>query len=225
MFDSKNSTGIGHITLEENGDNRIVIIPGSNMAYTLKDLEEVKTFIKHAKILVLQLEMDLKVIERAIEYAYEFKTPIILNPAPANILSENILRKVTYLTPNESEAELLTGVKINRKEDAVKAANILIKRGVNTVVMTLGSEGALIVNKEVTKFIKGFSVEPVDTVAAGDAFNGALAFGLVQNKSIEEAVTFANAVGALTITKSGAIPSIPTKEEVDMFIIEKAKQK
>src|SRR5699024_2125517 len=138
---------------------------------------------------------------------------------------ENILRKVTYLTPNESEAELLTGVKINRKEDAVKAANILIKRGVNTVVMALGSEGALIVNKEVTKFIKGFSVEPVDTVAAGDAFNGALAFGLVQNKSIEEAVTFANAVGALTITKSGAIPSIPTKEEVDMFIIEKAKQK
>lgn len=220
LFDSDNSTGVGHVTIEENGENRITIVPGSNMTYTIDNLEGVKEFIKNAKVLILQLEMDIKLIEQAVVYAHSCGVPIILNPAPANKLNSNILSKVDYLTPNESEVELLTGIKINNKDDVVEAGKMLLNLGVKNVIVTIGKEGAIIVNNEMIRHVPGFKVNPIDTVAAGDAFNGALAYGLINDKSVVEMVEYANAVGALTTTKNGAIPSIPTKEEVEQFITE-----
>src|SRR5690606_7339907 len=146
------------------------------------------------------------------------EVPIIFNPAPAQKLSDEVLSKISYLTPNETEAEILTGVTINSIEDAKTAGKILIEKGVKNVIMTLAEKGALVVNQSRAYHVPGFPVLPVDSVAAGDSFNGALAVGIVSGKTLEEAVKFANAVGALTVTKEGAIPSLPSLEEVELFL-------
>lgn len=218
LIDTENATGVGMIVLDSDGENRIVVVPGSNLTYTLEDLKKVKKFIKNAKVVVLQLEMDLKVVEKTIEYADEYQTPIILNPAPAIKLNKKLLSKVTYLTPNESEAELLTGIKINDIEDAIKAGKSLLGTGIQNIIITLGKKGALIVNKDMTTHIPGYDTDVVDTVAAGDSFNGALAVGITKKWNIKKTVDYANAVGALTTTQRGAIPSLPYKDQVDMMI-------
>jgi ribokinase len=218
LRDEHHSTGVGFITSEENGDNRIVVVPGANLHYELADLVKIKNLIKTSKILVLQLEMDINIIEQAVTCAAMYHVPIILNPAPAQSLSDDLLSKVTYLTPNETEAEILTGIKVNSMETAEIAGKSLLAKGVENVVVTLASEGALIVNHSGTYHVSGFPVVPVDTVAAGDSFNGALAVGITKGKSLLEVVTFANAVGALTVTKEGAIPSLPTLNDVEKFI-------
>lgn len=218
LIDDENPTGIGSVTLEESGNNRIIIVPGANLTYTIENLQSVKSIIKNAEVIILQLEINLQVVEKAIQYANHCNVPVILNPAPACALSNELLSKVTYLTPNESEAGILTNTSIKTLKDATKAANILIEKGVKNVIMTLGNQGALIVNKEETIHVPGYFAKQVDTVAAGDSFNGALAIGISKKKPLKEIVQYANAVGALTITKNGAIPSLPTKEEVDRFI-------
>ncbi|MBW8351754.1 ribokinase [Bacillus sp. IITD106] len=218
LRDSEIPTGVGSVTLEENGDNRIIVVPGANLNFTIDDLENIKHLIMNAKVIVLQLEMDLKMVEQAIAYAADYEVPIIFNPAPAQKLSDEVLSKISYLTPNETEAEILTGVTINSIEDAKTAGKILIEKGVKNVIMTLAEKGALVVNQSRAYHVPGFPVHPVDSVAAGDSFNGALAVGIVSGKTLEEAVKFANAVGALTVTKEGAIPSLPSLEEVELFL-------
>jgi ribokinase len=128
------------------------------------------------------------------------------------------LKKVTYLTPNETEAALLTGIKISTHEDAETAAKILLAKGVKHVIMTLAEKGSLIADASGIRHIKGYTVNAIDTVAAGDSFNGALAYALTNGKTLDEAVKLANAVGALTVTKAGAIPSLPYIDEVEAFI-------
>lgn len=218
LKDANHSTGVGSVTIDELGDNRIVVVPGANLAYTLEDLKTVESLIKRAKILILQLEMNIDIIEQAVTIAHENKVPIILNPAPAQVLSDDLLSKVTYLTPNETEAELLTGVNIRTSNDAVKAAEVLIGKGVENVILTLGDQGALIVNKSESHYVSGYRVKAIDSVAAGDSFNGALAIGILENKELTKVIKFANAVGALTVTKKGAISSLPTIEEVNDFM-------
>jgi len=218
LRDSEIPTGVGSVTLEENGDNRIIVVPGANLNFTIDELENIKHLIMNAKVIVLQLEMDLKMVEQAIAYAADYEVPIIFNPAPAQKLSDEVLSKISYLTPNETEAEILTGVTINSIEDAKTAGKILIEKGVKNVIMTLAEKGALVVNQSRAYHVPGFPVHPVDSVAAGDSFNGALAVGIVSGKTLEEAVKFANAVGALTVTKEGAIPSLPSLEEVELFL-------
>ncbi len=218
LLDENHATGVGSVTLDENGDNRIVVVPGANYAYSTNDLRTVKSIIAKAKVLIVQLEMDVTMIEDALVWAAEHGVSTILNPAPARELSDNILENVTFLTPNETEAELLTGVKIRCLESALIAGKMLVDRGIQHVIVTLADKGALIVNRQGFKSVPGFPVQPVDSVAAGDAFNGALATGLVRGKSLEEAVVYANAVGALTVTREGAIPSIPYHQEVEPFI-------
>jgi ribokinase len=218
LRDEKEATGIGMITLEDNGNNRIVVVPGANLAYKVTELNNIKDTIKNAKVIVAQLEMDLDMIEAAVSYAAETNVPVILNPAPAQKLSDSLLKNVTYLTPNETEAEILTGIKILTKEDAEIAGKVLLNKGVKNVIITLAEKGALIMNDALTQYVPGYTVNPVDTVAAGDAFNGALAMGIVSGKPLQEVVQFANAVGALTVTKEGAIPSLPYLKEVEAFI-------
>ncbi len=212
------STGVGFVTLEEDGNNRIIIVPSANLKYKPSDLSHVQDLIKEADIVLVQLEMDLKVTEKAISFAKQFEVPVIFNPAPARTLEDDLLQKVTYLTPNETEAEILTGVKINTLEDVKHAGRNLVNRGVENVVITLGEKGAYIIDRNGCEHVSGFPVAIKDTVAAGDAFNGALAVGLVSGKSLMEAVQFANAAGALTVTKEGAIPSVPYLYEVEKFM-------
>lgn len=219
LCDSKYPTGVGSITLEESGNNRIVVVPGANLHYDLQELNRIKGLIQNAELLIVQLEMDLSMIEQAVAYASEVQVPVILNPAPAQKLSERLLEKVTYLTPNETEVEILTGIKILTLEDAEIAGKVLLDKGVQNVVITLAEKGSLIVNKNDIIHIPSYKVQPVDTVAAGDAFNGALAVGIVNKKPLQEAVEFANAVGALAVTREGAIPSLPNKAEVENFLI------
>lgn len=217
LVDENNETGIGMVTLEANGDNRIIVVPGANLLYSRRDLEKTEKLIKDSDILVVQLEMDIHMIESAIDIADENNVPVILNPAPAQELNENILSKVTYLTPNETEMEILCDTRINTKSELITAANSLINKGVNNVIITLAEEGALVVNHTDVYTVPGFAVKSVDSVAAGDSFNGALAVGIAKGEPLQNVVEFANAAGALAVTKKGAIPSLPTLEEVVKF--------
>jgi ribokinase len=145
---------------------------------------------------------------------------VLLNPAPARALPDELLALPDFLLPNESELSLLSDLPVNDLPSAENAAKTLLERGIQTVIVTLGANGALIVNKELTKHIPSFKVDVVDTTAAGDAFIGGFASALLQNKSLEEAVRYGCACGALAATKFGAQPSLPTKEDVEKFLHE-----
>lgn len=216
------ATGVASIVIEEDGENRIIVVPGANIELTVEDIQALEAVISQAKIIVLQLEMDLAMSEQAIAIAHRKGIPVILNPAPARVLKDEMLAQVSYLTPNETEAGILSGMTVDSAETAEQAARILLQKGVQNVIVTLGSKGALIVNAEGAKAVPGFPVKAVDTVAAGDSFNGALAQQLVIGKTLEEAVSFANAVGALAVGKEGAIPSLPQLSEVEQFLKRKS---
>ncbi|RPF54241.1 ribokinase [Aquisalibacillus elongatus] len=219
IIDSNETTGVASINVDAKGNNRITIVPGANHAFTENDLLKIKNMLFKHKVLVLQMELNLNVTFKAVELAHEVGIPVILNPAPAAIIPEKVLSKITYLTPNESEVELLTGLKIFDIEDAYQAGEILINKGVKNVIITLGSKGAVIVNEELKEFVPGFKVKAIDTVAAGDTFNGALAMKISKEIELEKCVQFANASAALSVTKDGAIPSIPTESEVQNFLL------
>lgn len=218
LKDDTASTGVGSIVVEKSGQNRIIVVPGANLNFTTDETDDLESVIREAALLVMQLEMDMSVVERAAELAARHDVPVILNPAPAQSLSDRLLSRVTYLTPNETELALLSGMEVKSIEDAKRAAQALLDRGVQNVIVTLAEKGALLCTPNGFQHIEGFPVEPVDTVAAGDSFNGALAVQLVKGASLTEALRFANAVGALTVTKEGAIPSLPRLDEVNAFL-------
>ena len=167
---------------------------------------------------VLQLETPLETVEAAAELAASAGARVILNPAPAQPLPDDLLRRVYLLTPNESEAELLTGVAVNNDAAAAKAAEALLARGVQNVIITLGARGAFVVGKGVHQLVPAFKVKPVDTTAAGDVFNGTLAFGLAEGKSLLEAARFASAAAAISVTRLGAQTSAPTRKEIEKLL-------
>ncbi len=212
------ATGVASIVIEEDGENRIIVVPGANIDLSVENIQALESVISQAEMIVMQLEMDLAMTEHAIAIAHRHGIPVILNPAPARVLKDEMLGQVSYLTPNETEAGILTGMTVDSLENAEQAARILLQKGVQNVIVTLGSKGALIVNAEGAKSVPGFPVKAIDTVAAGDSFNGALAQQLVLGKTLEEAVSFANAVGALAVGKEGAIPSLPLLSEVEQFL-------
>lgn len=225
LIDETTPTGIASIVLEASGENRIIIVPGANLAYSVADVRKLEPVIKTADIMIMQLEMDLTMTEEATAIAHRHQVPVILNPAPARTLSDRLLSQVTYLTPNETELEILSGMPVNSVEDAEKAAAVLLKKGVKHVVVTLAAKGALIVDSSGSVHVEGFPATPIDTVAAGDSFNGAMAFQLASNKPLVEAVRFANAVGSITVTREGAIPSLPTYKEVEALLAQHQKGK
>ncbi|WP_234534455.1 ribokinase [Paenibacillus pseudetheri] len=212
------ATGVASIVIEEDGENRIIVVPGANIDLFVEDIQALESIISQAEMIVMQLEMELAMSEHAIAIAHRHGIPVILNPAPARVLKDEMLGQVSFLTPNETEAGILTGMTVDSLETAEQAARILLQKGIKNVIITLGAKGALIVNAEGAKSVPGFPVKAIDTVAAGDSFNGALAQQLVLGKTLEEAVSFANAVGALAVGKEGAIPSLPQLSEVEQFL-------
>lgn len=215
LIDTKQSTGVGFITKETSGDNRIIVVPGANMTYRYSDFEKIIDKLDEISIAILQLEMDFEVTYKIISKLQNLQIPIILNPAPAQILSDKWLSKINYLTPNETELGILTNSVIETLEDVEKAVNQLLNKGVDNVIVTLGDKGAYFANQFETGYIEANKVEVVDTVAAGDSFNGALAVAILEGKSMRDSVMFANRVGSMTVTKVGAISSLPYRKDLD----------
>lgn len=211
-------TAIAQIQIDQAGENKIVVIPSANHAFTKEDLYAVREVLSKTELVVMQLELEYEVSLEILRVCKELEVPVILNPAPAVKLPKEILGLATYVTPNETELEILTGQKTETEEELYSAAEALLDMGVKTVVATLGKRGAMIATAERKQIIEGYRVKAVDTVAAGDSFNGALAKCIADGKDLAEAVRYANAVGALAVTKQGAIPSLPTAEEVDEFL-------
>jgi len=211
-------SGIALILVDEKGENSIAVAPGANAQLSPADIEAAKEVIASASVVLIQLEIPLESVAAAIETAAAGKARIILNPAPAQQLDDDILEKVSIITPNESEAKLLTKTEVKDEEGAKKASDILLSKGVETVLITLGSKGVFVADSDLRGIVPGFKVEAVDTTAAGDVFNGALAVCLVENKSVSEAVRFSNAAAALSVGKLGAQTSVPCREEIDSFI-------
>lgn len=217
--DSENPSGVAMIFVDREGDNVIIVAPGSNGKLSPEDVSKAEEAIESADILLLQLEIPLDTVEYAVDKGHESNVKVILNPAPATKLSQKILSKITVLTPNKSEAEILTGIKVINETTASKAAGLLRKRGVKNVIITLGTMGSFLATEDKKLLIPTKRVKAVDTTAAGDAFNGALAYALAKGEEISEAVRFANCAGALAATKIGAQPSLPFEGEIHQLLL------
>ncbi len=206
-------TGNAQITISKAGDNTIVVYPGANFQIKKEDIDKNIDLIKDADLIMMQLEIPLDVVEYVLDLARDYGIKTILNPAPAKFLSDEILRKVTYLSPNETELNYLTN-----EENIEKGAKLLLDKGVENILVTLGEEGCFFLNKESVYKVSAFDVDVVDTTAAGDSFNGALGVGLLLFDNYDDILRYANAVGALATTKKGAITSLAYKKEVDEFL-------
>ena len=216
--DSDAPSGVALIFVDRNGENSIAVASGANAFLTPVDALSARDAVRDAQIMITQLETPIETVRAAVVLASEQGVPVILNPAPAQSLGADILRHVSVLTPNETEAELLTGVKVSTTADAEAASEKLASMGVEAIVITLGSRGAFVFNADHSELIAGFDVQAVDTTAAGDVFNGALAVALAKEAPLLEAVHFANAAAALSVTKLGAQPSAPTLDEIEEFL-------
>ncbi|CCN34766.1 ribokinase [Vibrio nigripulchritudo SO65] len=211
-------TGIAMIQVSDDGENTICLSAEANARLSSEAIQPELDKIRTANYLLMQLETPLDGVERAAVAAKESETSVVLNPAPACSLPDSLLRCVDVITPNETEAEVLTGIKVTDKESAQQAANALHQKGIETVLITLGAKGVWLSQNGVGKGISSYRVEAVDTTAAGDTFNGALVTGLLENKPLESVIQFANAAAALSVTRFGAQTSIPTRKEVDDFL-------
>ena len=214
-------TGTAFIVVEEGGENRIIIVSGANGRVGADDLREAEPLIAAAKAMVLQFEVRLETVEQAMRVAREHDVPVILNPAPAYEVSLDFLHGLKYLVMNETECETITGISCDESEAVEDAADLLRRKGVETVIITLGANGALVAAGGGIEHVPGYPVEALDTTAAGDAFVGALAASVARGKPLAEAVRLANAAGAITVTRVGAQPSLPTWQEVAGFLEER----
>ncbi|MBO3444256.1 MULTISPECIES: ribokinase [Clostridia] len=213
----KGPTGVALITVDKNAENSIVVAPGANYKVDKSYIDKNLDAIKNSDIVVVQLETPLDTIKYALKRAKELNKYTILNPAPAVKLEDELIENVDLLTPNETELEIISGVEINSEDDILKAAKIMIEKGVKELIVTLGSKGSLYINKEKSMFKKAYKVDAVDTTAAGDSYTGALSVAFANDKHVEEAMDFASKVGALSVMKEGAQSSLPTLNDVLNF--------
>ena len=214
VSDSELPTGVALIMVDDRGENMIAVASGANSAVCEADVEAAQPLFEECSVVLLQLEIPLNVVRFAAELGASLGANVILNPAPAQALDNELLKNVSILTPNEKEAASLTGIEPKDVESADAAAREMIAAGVESVVITLGEGGAYLSTEGYSGLIPADKVVARDTTAAGDAFNGALAFAVSRGVELPEAVKFANHVGALSVTKIGAQPSLPTMEQV-----------
>lgn len=215
--DTSHSSGIALITVNEKGENNIVVASGANMALQPSDLEDIDKYILLADIVLLQLEIPMETVEFVAEKAKKYGKKIILNPAPAAKLSDKLLDGLYLITPNQSEAEVLIGTEITDEDPLRRSADLLRLKGVKNVIFTLGEKGIYFSNITHADLIDPPRVQVVDSTAAGDIFNGALATALSNGKEWKEAIEFAINAASISVTKVGAQASAPTLSEVEKF--------
>ncbi len=218
VVDSSEPSGVALILVDDKGENSIAVAPGANGRLSPDDVLRALPAIEQADVLLLQLEVPLETVEAAAGLAAAAGVKVILNPAPARSLPAPLLRHVYLLTPNETEAELLTGLRVCGEEARRVAACELRQQGVETVIITLGADGAFLSGKDGETVVPTVRITPVDTTAAGDAFNGALAVALAEGRDLGSAVQFANQAGAFAATRLGAQPSLPTRADLANFV-------
>lgn len=218
LVDQEVSSGIAAIAVDDRGENQIVIVPGANGRVDATDVERL-TMLPGASVLLLQLEIPISAVLAAAQAARHAGVTVILDPAPAQIkVPDELYHLVDIITPNEIEAGQLAGFTVNDPESATEAAAILRQRGVGTAIIKLGDRGVVCATPEETFFVPAFSVTAVDTVAAGDAFNGGLAAALVEGLSLQQAVVWGAAAGALAATKPGAQSAMCDRQTLNKFL-------
>ena len=224
LFETETPTGAAAIIIDAvKGENAIIVVPGACFELTPQDVEQARETIGKSAVFVTQLELSLPTVEFGLKLAHSLGVPTILNPAPCCKLPDSIYQYCDYMTPNETEVELLTGIHVASLEDAERAADALLARGVRNAIITLGAQGALVKNASVRQHVAAFNAGAVvETTGAGDAFNGGFAVALAENMDIVQAVRFGCAVAGISVTRPGTAPSMPTRKEVDELLKRRA---
>lgn len=219
LVDETTGSGVAVIAVDDAGDNQIIIIAGANGRVNQEDVERLILLFPETAALLLQLEIPLPSVFSAAQAAQQFGCPVILDPAPACLdFPSELYSLIDIITPNEIEASQLVGFPVNDPEAAAEAAATLCQRGVGTAIVKLGAQGVFCKTSQESFFVPAFPVETVDTVAAGDAFNGGLAVAMAQGHSLREAISWGAAAGALSTTKAGAQPSLPDRDTLEAFL-------
>jgi ribokinase len=219
---AKGSSGVALINIGDDGQNNIVVVPGANGKLLPKDITRVAANLRKAEMFLTQLEIPLITIETLIALAHKNKIPLMLDPAPARDLPKGLLQCATWITPNESETRILCGLDANEPvtpSTAARCAELLLERGPRNVLIKMGSQGVFVATSEGTRqMIPAFAVKAVDSTAAGDAFNAGFAVSLLSGAAPVQAARYASAVAAISVTRIGAQPSMPTRHEVERFL-------
>lgn len=217
FVDKENPSGVALITIDSEAENCIVVAPGANMSLSPADIDVASEEIRNADVLLMQLESPVETVTYAAKMAAEAGVPVILNPAPAPAepLSEELLKNIYLITPNRSEASRLSGIEVKDMESAYRAAKAIRDMGPKCVIITLGSEGSLLDDGAMPMRVEALKVDAVDTTAAGDTYNGVLASVIAEGRSLIEAMREANVAAAISVTRMGAQPAAPTREEIN----------
>lgn len=215
LTDDVAPTGVAVILVNEQGENSIVVASGANALLSVEDLKNAEEALAETNWILTQLETPLITIEYLAAYARKYHKNLILNPAPAAVLPPVVYNGLFLITPNESETELLTGIAVNDEDSARQASTIFKSKGVQNVIITMGSRGSFVDCENYNGMVESFKVKAIDTTAAGDIFNGALIVALSENQTWKEAVLFASKAAAVSVTKMGAQSSAPTKKEIE----------
>ena len=213
--DSDQPSGVALINVDDSGENCIAVASGANAHLTVEDLVLAAPCLEKSNIILVQLEIPIETVAYVTSVAASLGKKVILNPAPVCALSDDLLQSVSIITPNETEASMLTGIKVTDEVTARDAALILHEKGIATVIITLGAKGALVFHENIFSLVKTPEVKAVDTTAAGDVFNGALAVALSENKLMIDAVEFACKAASISVTRMGAQASAPYKHELN----------
>ena len=212
--DPENPSGVALITVDRKGENSIVVAPGSNGTLSSADFDKAMDMLNESEFVLMQLEIPIPTVEHIARIASTKHKKVVLNPAPAAELSDELLKNLYIITPNETEAELLTGIKVTDEQSALKSATFLHEKGIEIVIITMGSAGAFLLANGNSEIISAQKVEAVDTTAAGDTFNGALVVALSEGYTIQESIAFANKAAAISVTRIGAQSSVPFRKEI-----------
>ena len=207
-------TGMALISVSDDGENNIVLVPGANEKLNRNDINNMKNFIRESDLIIMQLEIPLDVVDYVLEISRDLNKKVILNPAPATKLSANILGNVDTLIPNEVELEMITGMPISTDEEIIDAAKNLMTFGIRRILVTLGARGSILINEREQVKIPAYKVKAIDTTAAGDSYIAGFAVGIITGMEDQEAAIFASKVAAVVVTREGAQTSIPTLDEL-----------